>query len=248
VISALAIAGYSGAKWAEVVERVSDSVTSSKPINVKELESLIEDEKLDWKSLDVPSEKKETTATPTTPALPSSGNIDYTSLFNYISSNEGTGHGQVYNDSYGLPTIGIGHLLTDRSRAIFERLFGDSVDYNAILSKKQKLTRDQEIALFTEDVQSKLAIANRRIHDFQGLRQQTKNAIIDALFRGDLGPKTIALMNARQWEDASEEYLNHREYIKTRDLVNKGKKVNNRGIVGRMERNSQAFYDQAFSN
>jgi hypothetical protein len=133
------------------------------------------------------------------------------SLFTNISKWEGV-KTKVYKDHAGNPTIGIGHYLNnkDTDRAIIKYALGDSVNYDDLLSGKQSLTLPQVEKLFNIDVKVKEATAIRLIPDFKSLNTTTKNAIINALFRGDLGKKTISYINKKDWKNATKEYLNHK--------------------------------------
>jgi len=62
--------------------------------------------------------------------------------------------------------------------------------------------------------------------------QDLKNAVLSAVYRGDLGPKTAKLLSKGQYAAAAEEYLNHAEYKKRK------KKNPDDGVVKRMERNA----------
>jgi len=117
----------------------------------------------------------------------------------------------VYKDSAGLPTIGIGHYLNNsqQDRQLFKALFGNTVNYDKVLNGQQKLTDDQIEKLFNVDVKTKEKLASKKISNFTSLPTYVKNAIINALYRGDIGPKTIGLMNSGDWTNAAREYLNH---------------------------------------
>jgi GH24 family phage-related lysozyme (muramidase) len=244
VVAALAAAGYSGPQWKNLVNRLYGQVSTGNQ-DARNIQS-IADEELGWGSLPVPLGRQ----TPVTPDVDEDTDVDDAdsdSMFNYISGHEGRGlvPGMVYEDGSGNPTIGVGHLMGNRrSRDLFARLFGNSVDYDAVLSGRRGLTRDQEIELFNADVQDKLATARRLIRRFDGLRAQTRNAIVDALYRGDLGPNTIRLMNAGDWAAAAVEYLNHGEYRRTRNALDRGQRTENPGIAERMESNSRIFSEQ----
>jgi GH24 family phage-related lysozyme (muramidase) len=118
----------------------------------------------------------------------------------------------VYKDSAGLPTIGIGHYLNNsqEDRQLFKALFGDTVNYDKVLNGQQKLTDDQIEKLFNMDVKIKEKLASKKISNFTSLPIYVKNAVINALYRGDIGPKTIGLMNSGDWTNATKEYLNHK--------------------------------------
>lgn len=168
--------------------------------------------------------------------------IDYKNMFNYISTSEGKGKpgrpGLRYNDSKGLPTIGIGHLITNNSPKIFKELFGNNANINGMLSGRVAMSDPQMFKLFQRDVQSKIDKARKLITDFDSFPQYVKNAIVDGLYRGDLGPNTRGFINAGNFAAAAKEYLNHNDYRKS---VAKNKAGQPHGVKGRMERNRDAF-------
>jgi GH24 family phage-related lysozyme (muramidase) len=118
----------------------------------------------------------------------------------------------VYKDTENKPTIGIGHYLNNsqEDRNLFKSLFGDAVNYDKVLNGQQKLSKDQIEKLFNVDVKIKEKLASIKISNFNSLPISVKNAVINALYRGDLGPKTITLMNNGNWGSAAKEYLNHK--------------------------------------
>ena len=63
-----------------------------------------------------------------------------------------------------------------------------------------------------KDISAKESFAKRKIENYDKLPQYVKNGIINALYRGDLGPKTLKLMNMGQWDGVAKEYLNHPNY------------------------------------
>jgi GH24 family phage-related lysozyme (muramidase) len=152
-------------------------------------------------------------------------------MSDYIANWEGKKN-KVYKDTSNLPTIGIGHYLTndEQDRKLFKSLFGDTVNYDKILNGTQTLDDDQVEKLFNVDVKIKEKLAGKKISGFSSLPQYIKNAIISALYRGDLGPKTIGFINSGDWNKASVEYLNH-----------KNAKTGPTQIQRRMKTNALAF-------
>lgn len=149
------------------------------------------------------------------------------SMFDFISKWEGT-KTKVYPDHTGKPTIGIGHYLSNTSadRNLINTLFGGKLNYDKLLNGTQTLTIDQIEKLFNVDVKAKEKVAAKLIPSYNTFDQSTKNAIVNALYRGDLGPKTIQHINNKDWANAAKEYLNHTnaktgpEQIKTRMKTN----------------------------
>lgn len=145
----------------------------------------------------------------------------------YISHWEGM-RDTVYDDSEGKPTIGIGHYLNNsqEDRNLFKSLFGDEINYDKVLKGQQKLSKDQIEKLFNVDVKIKEKVASSKIGNFGSLPVPVKNAIINALYRGDLGPKTIALMNSGKWDSVSKEYLDHKNARSGPEQIKRRMKTN----------------------
>jgi GH24 family phage-related lysozyme (muramidase) len=145
----------------------------------------------------------------------------------YIGQWEGKRNG-VYLDTEKNPTIGIGHYLnnTKQDRDLFNALFGNSVNYDAILNGKQKLTDDQIEKLFNVDVKVKERLASNKISDFESLPQYVKNGVVNGFYRGDIGPKTIKLMNSGNWGAVAKEYLNHQNARSGPEQIQRRMKTN----------------------
>lgn len=153
--------------------------------------------------------------------------------------------------------IGIGHAMlnpnngktrtqqTAVSRRIFRKLFGNTVNFDAVLNGQQELTQEQVEQLTKHDINEHLNRAKRLFKDpnhFDTLPRYLQEALVDGTYRGDIGtkatPKTVALMNANDWASAAKEYLNHKGY---RNAI----KNNLRGIRPRMESNQKAMFQYA---
>lgn len=80
------------------------------------------------------------------------------------------------------------------------------------------LTEDEAQKLLKADITKKLNDARRLIKGFDSLPVEVKIAALNALYRGDLGPKTISWLNQRNFKQAAKEYLNHREYKTTSNV------------------------------
>lgn len=139
---------------------------------------------------------------------------------NYIEKNEGKKY-KPYQDKYGNWTVGIGHLMSPEE----------------IQKYADKTLSDSEVqALFDKDLTSKIKLVRSMFGSvFETYSDDLKIAILDGFFRGDLSgsPKTIALLKAKKFKEASEEYLNNREYRNS--LASK----DHRGVAYRMQRNAK---------
>lgn len=179
------------------------------------------------KPVKVSTVKHSVAAKPSTATAPKQSNVSTGSMFDYIAQWEGL-RTKVYKDHVGNPTIGIGHFLNNSEvdRNLINSLFGGKVNYDDLLSGKQELTKDQVQKLFNVDVKIKEKLASKLITDYDNLDQGTKNAIINALYRGDLGKKTIKLINDKNWVAAATEYLNHKNAKSGPDQVKRRMKTN----------------------
>ena len=85
---------------------------------------------------------------------------------------------------------------------------------------------------FTEVYPKYVARAAERVSGYKDMSEELRNAILSAVYRGDLGPKTAALLSEGCYAEAAEEYLDHAEY-RRRKAANPDD-----GVVKRMERNA----------
>jgi GH24 family phage-related lysozyme (muramidase) len=223
----LAMLNVSGPDWESLVEKMrSDPI-----ITDQQLEDSIEDVELPWRVMDIPQEDDSTQQ------------YDYESFANYIGAHEGsvpyvyddaTG-GRWYGGATGNPTIGIGHLIDDESREVFQEVFGDEVDYDDIVERRAELTETQIAQLFRHDVQDRLGVAENLFPNFSTYPTDVQSALLDGVYRGGLSgsPATIRLINSGDWIGAADEYLNNNEY---RAAVRSGS-----GVAPRMEQNRDVF-------
>jgi len=93
------------------------------------------------------------------------------------------------------------------------------------------LTDSDALKLLEKDIDKKLKIAKSQMKKFDTFPLTVKIAVINALYRGDMGPKTMILLNQNKFADAAREYLDHREYETT----------GNKGVKKRMEWNAAVF-------
>lgn len=100
------------------------------------------------------------------------------------------------------------------------------------LKPGMKISEKQAEALLIKGIQKIENDVKRRILKYDSYPKYVQMAIMNASYRGDLGPATIKLINSGQWNKVSKEYLNHPNY------KNPG---NMRGVVTRMKSNADAF-------
>ena len=100
------------------------------------------------------------------------------------------------------------------------------------LKPGMKISEKQAESLLTKGIQKIESDVRRRIPKYDSYPKYVQMAIMNASYRGDLGPATIKLINQGAWNKVSKEYLNHPNY------TNPG---NMRGVVARMKSNADAF-------
>jgi hypothetical protein len=93
------------------------------------------------------------------------------------------------------------------------------------------ITDSEALRLLEKDIDKKVSYAKSHIKNFDNMPISVKIATINALYRGDMGPRTMNLLSQNKFGDAAREYLNHREYRST----------SNRGVKKRMDWNAAVF-------
>jgi len=90
--------------------------------------------------------------------------------------------------------------------------------YGSDVLPKQKKTRQQCNQLLDEDVTVRLFAIQEAIPAFSCFPKDIKIDLFASWYRGGLSgsPKTIALMNQNKFLEASQEFLNNREYKTTK--------------------------------
>lgn len=130
-------------------------------------------------------------------------------LYETVAEYEGLAFppGRVYTDSNGNATIGRGHLLIPNDVHLLYQLFGTHVRYERVRSGAQTLSMDQVETLFDHDIEIRV----RRLRDvlprWSSYLPTTRLALLQACFRGDLGPKTLDHVRSGRFFDASKEIL-----------------------------------------
>jgi GH24 family phage-related lysozyme (muramidase) len=123
----------------------------------------------------------------------------------HLLEEEGFVAGQ-YEDDVGVDTFGVGQTAENKGKNFF-----------------------------TETYPKYVARAHKLVKGLGSMPQETQNAVLSAVYRGDMGPETAKLLSAGRFKEAADEYLNHAEYKKRRD------KDPEDGVVLRMERNADAI-------
>lgn len=169
-------------------------------------------------------------------------------IASYIAPNEGR-IPQVYcaqspeetdRNKFKEPTIGVGHYM-DRgdSREVFKEVLPD-VSYEDVYSGKEKLTEEQIDRLFAEDIGKYIERTKRFFPNFNDYPEYLQSALVDGVYRGCLSgsPNTRELISEGKFEEAANEYLNHKEY-------NTARERGMSGVATRMEKNRDAMLKYA---
>jgi GH24 family phage-related lysozyme (muramidase) len=110
--------------------------------------------------------------------------------------------------------------------------YGTTKSVYPALKPGMKISEKEAERLLTQGIQKIEDDVRRRVPGYDKYPKYVQIAIMNASYRGDLGPATIKLINAGKWSQVSKEYLNHPNY------TNPG---NMRGVVARMKSNADAF-------
>lgn len=110
--------------------------------------------------------------------------------------------------------------------------YGTTKNIYPELKPGMKISEKTAEALLTKGIQKIESAVKNKITNYDSYPKYVQMAIMNAAYRGDLGPATIKLMNQDAWSKVSKEYLNHSNY------TNPG---NMRGVVARMKGNADAF-------
>lgn len=155
---------------------------------------------------------------------------------------------RAYKDTKGIPTIGIGYNLIANPKKTKSDLSSFGYNQNQIkqiINGQLSLTQQQAKKLSNHAINQHINRTKKIIKKYDSLPPNVQSALVSAVYRGDLGPKTASLMNQNRWQQAAKQYLNNKQYIN--DSKNKKypqqKGAFNRGISGRMQRNFNAFYN-----
>lgn len=134
------------------------------------------------------------------------------------------------------PTVGYGTHLTPDKANIFKRLFGQSVNFDAVAGGQQAITPQQGSALVGDHLTSVSNRLQKVLPSLPKYNPELQGALLNGAYRGDVmqSPKALKLMNQGNWPAASQEYLNNREY-KTTTLP---------GVKTRMNYNASVFNKQ----
>lgn len=120
--------------------------------------------------------------------------------------------GRVYKNTHGLNTLGRGHLVVPGTVRILKRLFGETYPAEEVVQGKHDMTMAEVNRLFQYDVNKRVDEVRAAFPQFDRWPVYLQQEIMQAKYRGDLGPKTISLIQAGKWKQASEEIKRVRDY------------------------------------
>lgn len=181
---------------------------------------------------------QETTTAPTTPPVATAPKkekvCDLDGMCRLISRYEGQGNEDkirsAHKDSYGLLTIGRGHLIDtskvpkEQTLSLFSTLFPEehkkTPTFGAdLMAGTASLTDDQIEKLLRSDVESRLPRLRKHVGEgFDDLPSSLQNELAAEFFRGGLGnaPTASGLIRQGKFGEAADAYLDSREYRKAK--------------------------------
>jgi len=183
------------------------------------------------------------TTQPVNPTTQQSQGFNYDDFYDHLSQDNIEGYRtKVYDDGVGVKTIGVGHAMgknpndnwATRSREVFKKLFPEDPDLWEKVWNGQELTPEQIGKLTFEDIEQHLTTAKRVMPNFDTYPYYLQKALLDGIYRGDIGPKTKNLINQGKWQEAADEYINREDYRNAEEN-------NMRGIKTRMNSNRDAM-------
>ena len=150
---------------------------------------------------------------------------DIETIRRYITFNEGK-RNEVYNDSLGIPTIGVGFNLQRRDAAPKIESFG--LSYESVLLGQVSLSDTQIATLLDGDIETAIdKIVRRLFPNFDSIDTARQVILVDLAFnmgysRLSQFVNTIAAINAEDWEKAADELMDSRWYrqVKSRGVRN----------------------------
>ena len=117
------------------------------------------------------------------------------------------------------------------------------------------ITPEQAEELLTADITEKERIAKAKFSKYSTFTTPVQRAIVNILFRGNLGPKTTALIKTSpvDWNSVADEYLNSNEYRREEKKSmerrartgTKALAVPDTNIYRRMNKNAERFRSAA---
>ena len=110
--------------------------------------------------------------------------------------------------------------------------YGTTKDVYPAMSPGEKIGEKKAVDFLKKGIRDNEDIVRDLVKKYDSYPKYVRIALLNAKYRGDLGPDTIELINQGKWGQVSKEYLDHPNY------KNPGKYP---GVVKRMKSNADAF-------
>ena len=117
--------------------------------------------------------------------------------------------------------------------------YGTTKDVYPAMSPGEKIGEKKAVDFLKKGIRDNEDIVRDLVKKYDSYPKYVRIALLNAKYRGDLGPDTIELINQGKWGQVSKEYLDHPNY------KNPGKYP---GVVKRMKSNADAFDKYAKNN
>ena len=142
---------------------------------------------------------------------------------------DSNGNYKTFDDGFGNLTIGWGHT-------------------GKYATPGNTLTKTEAEQLLTKDIDNKEKVAKNKFAKYDTFSLNVQRSIINALFRGDLGPKASALINTDpvDWNAVADEYLNSAEFEREKNKTMQRRTASklaqpDTNIYTRMTKNADRF-------
>jgi len=110
--------------------------------------------------------------------------------------------------------------------------YGTTKDIHPTMTPGEKISEKKAVDFLKKGIRDNENIVRDLVKKYDTYPRYVRVALLNAKYRGDLGSKTIELINQGKWNQVSKEYLNHPNF------KNPGKY---KGVVKRMQSNADAF-------
>jgi len=110
--------------------------------------------------------------------------------------------------------------------------YGTTKDVHPTMTPGEKISEKKAVDFLKKGIRDNENIVRDLVKKYDTYPRYVRVALLNAKYRGDLGPKTIELINQGKWNQVSKEYLNHPNF-KTPGKY--------KGVVKRMQSNADAF-------
>ena len=111
--------------------------------------------------------------------------------------------------------------------------------YSKKIKKDQTITKEEANTFLKDDINVRLGAIRKSIPKFDEFDDAAKDSLFSSWYRGGLqgSPKTIKLINAGKFDEASKEFLNNKEYKDRKS----GARKKLQGVIDRMDNVSKSL-------